>query len=61
MQQVAIAGYGSLPAAGAAPQPQRRAAFLIASLAALAAVACVGIAVTGYDQVRVCGWKFLYV
>ena len=49
--QVAIAGYGSLPAVGAAPQPQRRAAFLIASLAALAMVACVGIAVAGYDQV----------
>jgi len=47
---VAIAGYGSLPAVGAAPQPQRRAAFLIASLAALAMVACVGIAVAGYDQ-----------
>lgn len=49
--QVAIAGYGSLPAPdGAAPAP-RRAAFLVASLAALAMVACVGIAVAGYDQV----------
>lgn len=49
--QVAIAGYGSLPAVGSAPQPQRRAAMIIASVAALAMVACVGIAVAGYDQV----------
>jgi len=48
--QVAIAGYGSLPAPdGAAPAP-RRAAFLVASLSALAMVACIGIAVAGYDQ-----------
>jgi hypothetical protein len=47
---VAIAGYGSLPEAAASPQPQRRAAFLIASLAALAMVACVGVAVVNYDQ-----------
>jgi hypothetical protein len=48
---VAIAGYGSLPEAAASPHPQRRAAFLIASLAALAMVACVGVAVVNYDQV----------
>jgi hypothetical protein len=54
LTQVAIAGYGSLPEAAASPQPQRRAAFLIASLAALAMVACVGAAVVNYDQVLGC-------
>jgi len=49
--QVEIAGYGSLPTVGASPQPQRRAAYIIACVAALAMVACVGIAVAGYDQV----------
>jgi len=47
---VEIAGYGSLPTVGASPQPQRRAAYIIACVAALAMVACVGIAVAGYDQ-----------
>ena len=49
--QVEIAGYGSLPTVGASPQPQRRAAYIIACVAALAMVSCVGIAVAGYDQV----------
>ena len=54
--QVAIAGYGSLPAVGSAAPAPRRVAFVIASLAALAIVACVGIAVAGYDQVGSTGW-----